>query len=250
MRGFKLALVICLGLLGAMTLPTARASERDKKTIVTFNEAVEVPGAVLPAGTYVFRLLDSVSDRSTVQIFNEDETHLYATLHTNPAYRFQPPDSAEFVLRPGHSPDAIRTWFYPGNSYGWEFVYPKRQAMELAQLTERASGADSAILDAVSEGWPIAEMGKAPVEPSEKEVAVAEAPKTEPSTASSPASEPAAAQSPTASPSVSEAATPAQSATEMEELPKTGSSLPLVALVGFLALVAGLGLRITAGRWA
>ena len=36
----------------------ARADEWNKKTILTFNQPVELPGIVLQAGTYVFKLVD------------------------------------------------------------------------------------------------------------------------------------------------------------------------------------------------
>jgi hypothetical protein len=38
--------------------PFAKADEWDKQTIVTFNKPVEVPGSVLRAGTYVFKLAE------------------------------------------------------------------------------------------------------------------------------------------------------------------------------------------------
>ncbi|MGI9071033.1 MAG: hypothetical protein ACR2JB_06850 [Bryobacteraceae bacterium] len=47
--------------------------------IVTFSSPVEIPGQVLEAGTYVFKLAHSESDRDLVQVFNKDETHLYGT---------------------------------------------------------------------------------------------------------------------------------------------------------------------------
>src|SRR2546430_16125787 len=62
---------------------TASAQPWNKKTTVNFSAPVEIPGIsaqVLPAGTYVFRLLDSLSDRNIVQIFNKNESHLYATI--------------------------------------------------------------------------------------------------------------------------------------------------------------------------
>src|SRR5678815_4402666 len=67
----------------------------NKRTSVTFSGPVEIPGPeaqVLPAGTYVFRLLDSQSNRNIVQIFNKDESHLYATILAIPNYRLQPTD--------------------------------------------------------------------------------------------------------------------------------------------------------------
>jgi hypothetical protein len=121
------------------TYPRLNASEFDEKTILTFSAPVEVPGKVLPAGTYVFKLLDSVSSRDIVQIFDKNESRLYSTILAVPNYRLQPTDKPVvwFAERPSGSPPAIEAWFYPGRDYGEEFVYPKRQATEIAGQTHR-----------------------------------------------------------------------------------------------------------------
>ena len=64
--------VLALSLLGATLAPGARADEWNKKTVMTFSQPIEIPGQILPAGTYTFRLLDSPSDRHIVQIFSAD----------------------------------------------------------------------------------------------------------------------------------------------------------------------------------
>jgi hypothetical protein len=102
-----------------------RADTWNKKTIVTFSDAVEIPGQVLPAGTYVFKLANSASDRHIVQIWNEDENQILATIFAVPSYRLDAPDRTifEFDERLGASPMALRSWFYPGDNTGQEFVY-------------------------------------------------------------------------------------------------------------------------------
>jgi hypothetical protein len=104
-----------------------RADTWDKKTIVTFSESVETPGQVLPAGTYVFKLANTVSDRHIVQIWTEDETHILATIIAIPNYRLELSNRPvfEFDERPGNSPMALRSWFHPGDNSGQEFVYPR-----------------------------------------------------------------------------------------------------------------------------
>jgi hypothetical protein len=104
-----------------------RADTWDKKTIVTFSESVEIPGQVLPAGTYVFKLANTVSDRHIVQIWTEDETHILATIIAILNYRLGLSNRPmfEFDERPGNSPMALRSWFYPGDNSGQEFVYPR-----------------------------------------------------------------------------------------------------------------------------
>jgi hypothetical protein len=117
-----------------LTVLVARADEYNKKTVVTFNGPVEIPGKALPAGTYVIKLFDSDSDRSVVQIWNKDETLLIATVLAIPDYHLTPADNPiiTFEERAQGSPPAIRAWFYPGDNYGLEFVYPKTRATELA----------------------------------------------------------------------------------------------------------------------
>ena len=37
-----------------------------------------------------------------------------------------------FAERPSNRPQALRAWFYPGDGWGHEFVYPKAKAAEIA----------------------------------------------------------------------------------------------------------------------
>src|SRR5450432_3858556 len=79
----------------ALVVPTALADDLNRKTTVTFSGPVEVPGVgaqTLPAGTYVFKIMDSLSDRHIVQIFSQDETHLYTTILAIPNYRLKATD--------------------------------------------------------------------------------------------------------------------------------------------------------------
>jgi len=116
---------MCAVVLCAACVTATRADTWDKKTIVTFSDSVEVPGQVLPAGTYVFKLANSASDRHIVQIWNEDENQILATIFAVPNYRLDAPDKTifEFDERLGASPMALRSWFYPGDNTGQEFVY-------------------------------------------------------------------------------------------------------------------------------
>jgi hypothetical protein len=145
MKLFKTAPMISwIVLLGAMLNPVAKADEWNKKTIVKLSGPVEIPGVhlvgwgVLPAGTYVFKLLDSSSNRHIVQIFSEDERTVYATILAIPNYRLQATDKTviTFAERPAGQPEALRAWFYPGRNWGEEFVYPKTQAIALAKQSK------------------------------------------------------------------------------------------------------------------
>src|SRR5437763_9340778 len=127
-----------------MYAPVAQADDWNRKTTVTFSGPVEIPGVhlkgwgVLPAGTYVFKILDSLSDRHIVQIFNKDETTIYATILAIPNYRLKATDKTvvTFRERPAGQPEALRAWFYPGMNWGEEFVYPKAKAFELAKTAK------------------------------------------------------------------------------------------------------------------
>src|ERR1700674_1036447 len=143
MNRFKIVTTVCcMALATAMLAPSAKADEWNRKTVITFSGPVEIPGVhltgwgVLPAGTYVFKILDSMSDRHIVQIFNKDETTIYATILAIPNYRLKATDKTvmTFRERPAGQPEALRAWFYPGKNWGEEFVYPKAKAIELAKL--------------------------------------------------------------------------------------------------------------------
>ncbi len=135
--------VCCIALMGAAFTTSAKADESNKKTTITFSGPVEIPGVhlfgwgVLPAGTYVFKIVDSQSDRHIVQIFNKDESIVYATILAIPNYRLKATDKTviTFRERPAGQPEALRAWFYPGSNYGEEFVYGKSKAMELAKTS-------------------------------------------------------------------------------------------------------------------
>ena len=134
----KILWTLCFAILFAAASWQARADEQNKLTNVTFSAPVEIPGnKVLPAGTYQFRLLNSTSNRSIVQIFNADGTQLIATLLTVPDFRRNPTSETviRFAERPSGSPEALKAWFYPGDTYGNQFVYPQTEAGQIAKRT-------------------------------------------------------------------------------------------------------------------
>src|SRR5215813_8188975 len=139
MKRFKVvATILCLSLAALAFSASVKADAWNKKTVVTFSQPFEIPGGVvLPAGTYVFKLLDSASNRHIVQIFNERQSHIYATVLAIPNYRLQVRGKTviTFMERAAGEPPAIKAWFYPGDNYGQEFVYSKRKSAEFAQVT-------------------------------------------------------------------------------------------------------------------
>ena len=120
--------MICLMLLGTFFVPKGRADASDRKTIVTVNQPIQVPGKVLPAGTYVFKLLDS-NDPTLVAIYNADEMQLITTVRGISNTRRETPDKTILQLeeRPSGRPEALKAWFYPGDDSGVAFVYPTQK---------------------------------------------------------------------------------------------------------------------------
>ena len=113
----------------------AHADESDQATTITFSQPIQIPGQVLPAGSYLFKLANPDSDRDIVQIFNADRTALYATLQTVPTDREEPTSHTVVTLaeQGGGQPDVLLKWFYPSSETGNEFLYPKHIEKELAQ---------------------------------------------------------------------------------------------------------------------
>ncbi len=228
----------CLALMGAVFSPAAKADEWNRKTVMTFSAPVEIPGVhlkgwgVLPAGTYVFKILDSQSDRHIVQIFNKDETQVYATILAIPNYRLRATDKTvvTFRERPAGEPEALRAWFYPGENYGEEFVYPKAQAVALAKETNTPVLFTAAEIPAE-----VAEPIKTADEPVVVEL------KQAPVMAIQPTGEEV---------ELAAVVTPQRSEEPVAQatLPATASTMPLIALLGLLALGGAFVLRLAQRR--
>jgi hypothetical protein len=235
MNRFKLcATVFCLALV-ALAIPSwTKADEWNKKTTVSFSGPVEVPGVgaqVLPAGTYVFKLLDSQSDRHIVQIFNERGDHVYATILAIPNYRLRATDETvmTFRERAAGEPKAIRAWFYPGNTWGQEFVYPKSRAIELARITN---------IPVLAMPTELATNLTVPATTADEPAVVAL--KEAPLEAVKPTGEVVAVTEVVEAPPVQTAAVPAPA--PEKRMPNTASLLPLAGVIGLLSVVAGLAL--------
>jgi hypothetical protein len=235
--------VLCAAIIATAFVPSVQADDWNRKTVVTFSQPVETPGihvkgwAVLPPGTYVFKVLDSASDRHIVQIFNQDETMIYATVLAIPNYRLRVTDKTVLTFRetPPGQPDVLRAWFYPGKNFGDEFVYPKERAIELAKVT------NFPVLYTPAE---IPVEVAAPITSPEEPVAVQL--KEAPVLAVKPTGEDVQLAEVVAAPpaEVLVATNDAPAA----ELPKTASPMPLIGLFGLLALGAAFGLQFARTR--
>jgi hypothetical protein len=232
---------------------TGFADVWNKKTTIDINKSVELPGGVvLQPGQYVMKLAESPSNRHIVQVFNGDESHVYATILAIPNYRLKPADDTVITFHetPAGQPAFVRAWFYPGDNFGQEFAYPKDRANYLAKATGTevpiAPGGDAPISFAataedkqvaVNTGSPEPEVpsrGEA-VEPLPAEPATAQIEATAPARAEEGANQRterwmAAQESPPT------------------ELPQTASGLPLLGLGGIFALAIAFAARLIAAR--
>jgi hypothetical protein len=209
--------------------PKAAADEWDRKTIITTNETIEVPGATLPPGTYVFKLLDTTdANRHTVIIQNERENHTYATILAIPNYRLRPTGTSRFMFweTPAGQPKALRAWFYPGDNMGQEFAYKKQRSVEIAQSTT----SHEQVPQAPEETATVAQNQTVTNTETNTNTEVAQV--TPP-----PAPEPApAAVDNTPAPAPEPAPAVIAQNNTPTELPQTASSYPALALVGFVSL--------------
>lgn len=234
---------LMLSVIGFMSAAAVHADEWNKKTVLTFSQPFELPGHVLPAGTYMFKLADTLGDRHIVQVFNADGSQIIATLMTIPDYRLETTDQTVIKFReaPRGNPEAIRAWFYPGNSIGQEFVYPKARAIQLAKAAKAvvpAVTADVADVDALKTAPIVA------ITPDEKEVPVTAAIQTTPvGNAASVATVPNSSSS-----VVGTTGTAPTARNTTRHLPKTASTWPMFVLFGLGSLGVAFGLMVARKR--
>ena len=192
----------------------AQAQTFNKRTTITFNQPVQVPGTVLPAGTYTFTIPDTTGMRHIVQIWDKDKTNLIATVLAIPNYRLEAKDDTviEFSERPANIPQAVKAWFYPGHAYGVEFVYPKQEAIQIAKAANEVVPAETVEpTPSTLETVPLIA-----ITPQQKEEPITEAFQTTPA--------------------------PAEPVETAQALPKTASLIPLFGLLGALCILIGFSL--------
>jgi len=219
MKGLRIAIAFGVVAMAMAIGFSARADTFNKLSVLTFSQPVELPGNVtLPAGTYAFKLMDTFGNRHIVQVFNKDRTQLFATILAIPNYRVKPTEKTviRFSETAAGAPNAIKEWFYPGDSFGHEFVYPKNRAVELAEASHEPVPAMPAEL-APDITTPVTSRTAPTVQALERAPLKAE--------------EPSGGETEIAEVFVT---TPPGS-----ELPKTASMLPLIGLSGLLLVIAG-----------
>jgi len=233
----NIAWVAFAGCLSIALLPNMQADDWNKKTKLTVNETIQMPSCCTPdhtvtlqPGDYVMVLVDSLSDRHIVRVFDKDQQHVITTILAVPNYRLQP--TGKTVLQywevPAGQPRALRAWFYPGDNFGQEFVYHKEKAAEIASYTKVPVPA--VVIDTKAEE----ELKTVPL------VAVDESGKTTELAVTTPvpqATEPAQQPQETVqTAAVAPVTTPVEPAEQT--LPHTASAMPLLGLIGMLSLAA------------
>ena len=241
----------CAAALTAMIAPGARADEWNKKTILTFSGPGQIPGATLPAGAYVFKLADIPGNRHVVQVFSKDEKKIFATMLAVPNQRMEASDKpiVLFSERASGSPQAVKVWYYPGETIGNEFVSPKSQAMRIAQASH------TRVLAMNDDGKMSTTAGEIPVEM--KSAAVGywdengnwQSDADKPVVMSNPPATVARVEpTPAPAPMASRTTATADRRPARKHLPRTSSSLALLELFSGLSLAGGFAVRAVRSR--
>lgn len=235
------ALTAFAGLISVALAPTIQADSWNKKTVLTVNERIQLPSCctpdhivVLEPGEYVMLLVDSLSDRHIVRVFDKDQQHVITTILAIPNYRLQPTGNTvlQYWEVPAGQPRALRAWFYPGDNFGQEFAYSKPKAAEIAAFVKAPVPAIEIETTAPEE------LKTAPL------VIVDESGKTNAVVIAAPAPTPTVQAEPQKAVEVAAVPTPAP----VQELPHTAGFMPLIGLVGLLSSAAFAALRIRSRR--
>jgi hypothetical protein len=249
--------VCCAAIVTMMAAPGVRADQWDKKTILTFSGPVQIPGATLPAGSYVFKLADLSGNRHVVQVFDKDQKKIFATLLAIPNDRMEPSDEpvVMFAERPAGSPQAVKVWFYPGERIGNEFVYPKSMAVKIAKANHQSVLAmdDTSSSDAfkTAQVGRFDENGAWQAEGNNAVATTAQATTAPRSTTATTAPRSTTASETPRSTTMAQAAPAAGTANNTtgtsgrtrRQLPRTASPLPLYELLSGLSIAGGLVVR-------
>lgn len=230
--GHAIRVVLATALVTGALAASAFAQPLDKRTFFTFSGPVTLPGVTLPAGKYLFRVVDPNVTGRVVQVLSGDGAKAYAMFFTLPVQRLEAADEPEvrFMETPSHLAPAVKTWWYPGQRTGWELIYPKEQARLLAQrtaepiLTTRAE----TVKPEETKAGDLERFGRTGETPVVRE-------STPPPAAPTGVVQPGEL----AAPEIPIVEAPARA-----ELPQTGSSLPLIGLIGLLCLAGAASLRL------
>jgi hypothetical protein len=233
--------VLALGISG-----TAQAQPADYRTYFTFSAPVQLPGVTLPAGRYLFRLADGDSGRRVISVLTDDGKKPLAMLMSIPNQLPKAPNDAEirFMETPASMPPAIKTWWYPGKSIGYEFIYPRKQALQIAQASKESVLTTKA--DVSGDELKTADLSRVDGSGVPADVKAEENPAPAPASGRAQQGQVAAAGGSSSIGSAAQGTRADESArsSARTRLPQTASSMPTALLFGALAMCAGLGLSL------
>jgi hypothetical protein len=249
-------LVLGTAVMSLMTWNVASATQLDTehKTVVSFTAPVEVPGSnpqVLPAGSYMFKVVDSKVNRNIVQVSNKEETHVYTTILAIPTHRDADTDKTvmTFEERPAGEPQALRAWFYPHDKSGQEFVYSKDRATQLAKSSNSpvpySDSASTGAAVSTATSRPTTEENPSPIRTMMPTGESTPYTQQAQETAHPPvAAQPVQANTPAPSPAPVETRQQTQEPVQIaSNLPRTASNLPWLAMIGCVLLIAGFSVK-------
>jgi LPXTG-motif cell wall-anchored protein len=228
-----MALTVACGIAFAAGIGTfqAKADAWDKKTILTVNQTIQVRDTVLEPGQYVLKLYNSNAERHIVQIFNADQSHLINTVMAIPKQRMEPTGDTQFAFweTPAGTARAMRSWFYPGDTIGQEFPYPKHL---IALASAAPAPVPTLTQPAQPEAAPQPETTPQPQASTRDRDAEDHPTENQPVEIAENSPPPAPEQAP--APAASEPAPPTPQ--PAQELPKTGSPYPVLGIAGGVLL--------------
>ncbi len=237
----KLVALLALTVLTLSIGGRAEAQPADYRTYFTFSAPVTLPGMTLPAGKYIFRLADPDGSRKVINVMSGDGKKSLAMLHTIPNQAARPPKDAEirFMETNAQVPPPVKTWWYAGKSLGYEFIYPRRQALELAKSTKEP------ILTTAKETTDLekADLSRIDGAGVPAPVTVDENPAPAEARGRAQQADTDAAGGASATSRDVRADERART-TARRELPRTASSVPSVLLLGLFAMTLGVGLSL------
>jgi len=228
------------------------SAEARRLTILTFSQPVQLPGMTLPAGKYRFEMADINNAAHTVRVLSEDGTKVLGTFSTvptsTPTRDLRDTDTVVmFAERPAGQPQAAKEWYYPQRSIGEEFVYPKAQALALAQANRTPVASEENGKVVRVEGNESTNAAAAPAASENRQSQVAENATPAPAPTPAPARQPAPAAVGTAGQNTAASPAPAPArpapARPARTLPRTASQLSLFELLSVLSIVAAFSVR-------
>ena len=228
----------------------AHADEWNKKTYLTFSGPVQIPGATLPAGTYLFQLADPDNARHVVMVASKDGKQVYGMFLTIPDKRTQAPSENVVMFKEtaAGAPEAVQAWWYPGDNFGEEFVYPKNQAIRIAKANHRpVLATETAMNNTASQSEQMSSLRKSKVSRVDENGNTNTTTNEQPA-APAPANTVDGHDTTTSAPAASTTTgttgqTTATSTHSRRTLPRTASNLELVELLSVLSLAVGFSLR-------